>query len=199
MATLNLFDRALKVLAFHYAETFLRLAFPDADLELIGHETNVELNLPEERVGFVHRVRYNGQEYLLPLEFQLVHRADLPCRLFIYAALLTAQYELPVITLVLYLQPRARDVPTEYTVTVGERVVNRFTYPVVRLWEHVDEIRSGRFRELAPLLVMLVDEPDEQVLAEERSLILQEEDPRKRGALWATAMTVASRFKESRC
>jgi len=28
---------------------------------------------------------------------------------------------------------------------------------------------------------------------------LQEEDPRKRGALWATAMTVASRFKESRC
>jgi len=190
------FDRTLKVIAFHFAEAFLRLAFPDADLELIGHETNVELNLPEERVDFVHRVRFNGQEYLFHLEFQLAHRTDLPVRLFIYAALLTAQYELPVITLVLYLQFRASDVPTEYAVLVGGRVVNRFTYPVVRLWEHVDEIRSGRFRELAPLLVTLVEKPDEAVLAEERELILQEQDPKQGGALLALAVAVASRFFE---
>jgi hypothetical protein len=155
MATINVFDRTLKVLAFHFAETFLRLAFPGAKLELIGHETNVALNLPETWVDFVHRVRYNGQEYLLHLEFQLEHRSDMPCRLFVYAALLTAQYELPVITLVLYLQRRESDVPTEYAVSVGETVVNRFTYPVVRLWEHVDEIQSGQYRELAPLLLTL--------------------------------------------
>lgn len=43
MATFNLFDRALKLLAFHYAETFLRLAFPHAAVQWVGSEADVEL------------------------------------------------------------------------------------------------------------------------------------------------------------
>ena len=36
MATINLFDRVLKILSRHYAEAFLRLAFPNTPFRLIG-------------------------------------------------------------------------------------------------------------------------------------------------------------------
>jgi len=156
----------------------------------------VEISLPDQRVDFVHRVRYNGQEYLFHLEFQLEHRADLPRRLFVYAALLTEKYDGPVVTLVLYLDRRVSEVPTEYVVQLGDEVMNRFTYRVLKLWDYEEEIRSGQYRELAPLLVMLVEQPDEATLARERELILEEPDERKRGALLATAVAVASRYFE---
>jgi len=184
MAAVNIFDRALKNLAFHFAEVFLRLALPGAAIELIGWEANVEISLPDQRVDFVHRVRYNGQEYLFHLEFQLEHRADLPRRLFVYAALLTEKYDGPVVTLVLYLDRRVSEVPTEYVVQLGDEVMNRFTYRVLKLWDYEEEIRSGQYRELAPLLVMLVEQPDEATLARERELILEEPDERKRGPCW---------------
>ncbi len=194
MATFNLFDRALKVLACHYAETFLRLAFPDAAVQVVGTEANVELALPEKWVDFIHRVRFNGREYVFHLEFQLEHRADLPKRVFIYSAGLTDKYDLPVVTLVLYLERRASAAPTEYAVEFAGTVTNRFTYRVLRLWDYEERIRSGQLRELAPLLVMWAEPADAATLAVERALILQEPDEKKRGDLLATAVTVASRY-----
>ncbi|MCH8291016.1 hypothetical protein IH992_07955 [Candidatus Poribacteria bacterium] len=36
MPEINLFDRVLKILARHYAEVFLRLAFPDGGVQLMN-------------------------------------------------------------------------------------------------------------------------------------------------------------------
>lgn len=189
----NIFDHTLKVFARHYADVLLRLAFPGVPVYLVGTDSNVELALPVRQVDFVHHVMYEGTEYLLHVEFQLEHEADFPRRMFTYCGALTAQYEMPVLTLVLYLRPRQSPLPDAYEICLGDHVVNRFSYPVLRLWDHVDAIRSGEYRELAPLLLTLVPEKSPRVLQEERTLIMQEPDDRKRADLLALAVMVASR------
>jgi len=196
MAGINIFDRTLKIIARDRAEVFLRLAFPGEEIKLVGTLENVELSLPEERVDFVHELEYNGQEYLFHVEFQLQHKKTFPRKVFIYSAELTDQFDKPVISLALYLEQRKSPVPKSYTVSLGSNVINRFSYPVLKIWDYEKEIREGKLRELAPLLPMIVEEPTEETLEEERQLILQEEDDKKRSRLFATAVTIASRYFE---
>ena len=117
----NIFDRVLKILARHYAGCFLRLAVPEVAVELVGTLDNVELSLPEERVDFVHRVLYDGAEFLFHLEFQTEHEMDVPRRAFVYSALLTQQFHLPVLTLVVYLQRRVASLPAWWVDPVNRR------------------------------------------------------------------------------
>ena len=196
MPKLNLFDQTLKIIARNYAGTFIQLAFPDIPLYLMGTVENVELALPVRPVDFVHRVQHEDQEYILHLEFQLEHSAGFPARMCLYHGTLTELFNLPVLSLALYLKPRKAPIPNEYTVRVGKQAINRFTYPVLRLWDYVDDIRSGKLRELAPLLVMLVQEPDVDLLTLERKLVLAEPEPKKRADLLSLAVTVAARYFE---
>lgn len=193
MANINIFDQTLKIIARNYADVFLRLAFPDLSIQLIGTEENVELALPMRSVDFVHRITHKGEPYLLHVEFQLKHEIDLPQRLHSYNGALAEQFDLPVVTLVLYLRPRQSKPPDAYEVQIGEHVVNRFTYPVIQLWDFADEIWRGEYPELAPLLVMITQEPDASVLQQERELILQEVDTKKRATLLALAVAIAAR------
>ncbi|RLB37582.1 MAG: hypothetical protein DRH12_14120, partial [Deltaproteobacteria bacterium] len=133
MVSFNTFDRVLKVMARNYADQFLQLVFPNVAVKLIGTLENVEIALPEERVDFVHRLLCAGQEYLFHLEFQLQHRDDIPRRQFLYSAALTRQFDLPVVTAVLYLKRRIAPIPNEYVVQLGGKVANCFTYPVLKL------------------------------------------------------------------
>ena len=196
MADINIFDRTLKIIARDQADVFLKLAFPREKINLVGTLENVELSLPEERVDFVHELEYNGDEYLLHIEFQLQHKKDFPKKVFIYSAELTDQFDKPVISLALYLQRRESTIPESYTVSLGNNTINRFSYPVLKIWDYEKEIRSGELRELAPLLSMIVKEPTVETLEEERQLILQEKDDKKRARLFATAVTIASRYFE---
>lgn len=196
MPEINIFDRTMKIIARDHAETFLKLAFPGEKIKLVGTLENVELSLPEERVDFVHELEYDDQEYILHIEFQLQHKKDFPKRVFVYSAELTDQFDKPVISLALYLERRETPFPEEYTVSLGKNEINRFIYPVLKIWDYEKEIRSGRLRELAPLLPMIVKEPTVETLEETRQLILQEKDDKKRARLFATAVTVASRYFE---
>ncbi|MEZ4656667.1 MAG: DUF4351 domain-containing protein [Caldilineaceae bacterium] len=193
--SINIFDRVLKVLARHFPESLLKVALPGVEFELIGTPENIEIAIPEERVDFVHQVRFGDEERLVHIEFQTRHEAAMPERLFIYSALLTRQFKLPVLTFVFYLSRRQSLLPVAYEVKLGDAVVNRFAYPVIKLWEYEDEIRDGKWPHLAPLLVMFAaGEPDVKMLATERDLILQEQDDRKRSDLLACAITIGSRF-----
>ncbi len=196
MTRFNVFDRTLKVIGRDYADVFLQLAFPKLELRLVETLENVELALPERRVDFIHRVEWGDEEYILHLEFQLRHRAEFPRRMFEYSAALSMQFGEPVLSLALYLEPRKAPIPNEYVVKVGDEIINRFSYPVLKLWEFRDEIWRGEYRELAPLLVSLVEKPTTEVLAREKELILAEEDKRKRANLLAAAVTVAARYFE---
>ena len=194
MVKINLFDQTLKIIGRNYADSLLRLALPGVRARLLGTLENVELSLPVRPVDFLHRIECEGQEHILHIEFQLEHEADFPRRMHSYHGALSEQFKIPVVSVALYLSPRLSELSGEYVVRLGEQVVHRFTYPVVRLWDYVDGIRSGAYRELAPLLVMLLDRPDESVLREERELILAEPDRRKRADSLALAVMIASRY-----
>lgn len=193
---INVFDRVLKIIARDYAGRFLELAFPGENVRITETAENVELSVPEQRVDFVHKFIYNEQQYLLHFEFQLEHRADLPKRLFIYSALLTLQFSLPVVSLLLLLERRAGEFPNDYIVRVGNRVTNLFRYQVLKLWDYEEAIKAGRLREFAPLLIMLSEKRDEEILGLEKDLILREGDPKKRADLLAAAVAIASRYFE---
>ncbi len=117
---INLFDRVLKILGRHYAESFLKLAFPDSNFQLVGILENVEITLPDRRTDFLHRLRVGDEEYLLHFEFQFRHRTDYPRDVFTFSAELTDQHKKPTITIVLYLEWRESDPPGEYVVQIGE-------------------------------------------------------------------------------
>ena len=191
---INTFDRSLKVIARNHADLFLRLALPNIPLTLVNQPENVELSLPVQPVDFVHRMLHQGQEWLLHIEFQLEHFADFPRRMCHTHGALTQQFKMPVLSFAVYLQRRKAPLPTEYLVEIDNVAINRFSYPVIKLWEYTQQIRNGQLRELAPLLVMLEEAPNEETLQVERQLILAEPDPDKRADLLAIAITLAARM-----
>jgi len=89
----------------------------------------------------------------------LHHKKEVPERMHIYNALLTASLNKPVISKVIYLEQREyRDLPQEYVVSYQGRRENVFTYQAIKLWDYTEKIASGELRELAPLLILLTKE-----------------------------------------
>ena len=191
----NVFDRSVKALARRYPQPFVKMAL--GSIENISVETieNPEINLPEKRLDFVYGLRQEDREYILHLEFQLEHRTDMPERMFTYNALLTATYERPVLSAVIYLERRNyRELPREYVVEFRGRKVHTFPYLVVKLWEYAGAIASGELSELSPLLILAAEEKDEKTLARSRELILAGENEKWRANALSTAITIAGRY-----
>jgi hypothetical protein len=93
--------------------------------------------------------------------------------MFTYNALLTAAYERPVLTAVIYLERRNyRRLSQKYAVEFRGEAVHTFPYLVVRLWDYAEAIASGELRELAPLLILLAEKKDQKVLTRSKGLIL---------------------------
>lgn len=191
----NVFDRSVKALARRYPQPFVRVTLGSVEGLTVETIEDPEINLPERRLDFVYGLRQEDQEYILHLEFQLEHRADVPERMFTYNALLTATYERPVLSAVIYLERRNYTrLPREYVVEFRGRTVHTFPYLVVRLWDYAEAISSGQLKELAPLLILLTEEKDERVLARSRELILASPDEKWRANALSTAITVAERY-----
>jgi len=191
----NVFDRSVKALARRYPEPFVRVALGSTDDLTVETIENPEINLPERRLDFVYGLRQEDREYILHLEFQLEHQADVPERMFTYNALPTAAYGRPVLSAVIYLERRGyRQLPQEYVVEFRGRPVHTFPYLVVRLWDYAEAISSGQLKELAPLLILLTEEKDEKVLARCRELILASPDKKWRANALSAAITVARRY-----
>jgi hypothetical protein len=72
---INIFDRTLKILARNHAATFLRLAFPNHNLQLLGTEENVEAitqvlkvsfpELPQQLVDDIHQIKASNRLKIL--------------------------------------------------------------------------------------------------------------------------------------
>ncbi|WP_406678001.1 Rpn family recombination-promoting nuclease/putative transposase [Moorella sp. ACPs] len=192
---MQVIDRSIKVLARQYPETFIKLVLgKDTGWEYQTME-NPEINIPEKRLDFVYEIEQNDNKYLLHLEFQLRHEKEVPARIFKYSAYLTESYRLPVIPVVIYLEKRNyRRLPDAYIVEVNNKVVSRFTYQVIKLWEYEQDIAGGKLKELAPLLVLLKDNRDVALLEYTRKLILEEKDIKRRADSLSVAISVAERY-----
>jgi hypothetical protein len=191
----NVIDRSVKALARLSPQAFVKVALGETQGVTAETIENPEINLPERRLDFVYGLRWDDEECLLHLEFQMEHEPDVPKRMFTYNALLTAGFNKPVISAVIYLERREyRHLPQDYAVFFAGQPVNNFRYRAVKLWDYAEAIGRGELRELAPLLILLTREKGEGVLTRTKHLILTAPDARWRADALSVAVTVAGRY-----
>jgi predicted transposase YdaD len=192
----SLIDRTLKALIRRVPAAFFRLVGAVVDPAAISPE-DVTVILPEYRAD--HVLKVGGEDdpgrWALHVEFQLEPDARVLRGWFLKNAALTAQLDRPVILAAIYLtRGNYATFPVAYAAEAGG-LSNQYSFPGIRLWEHAARIRNGELRELAPLLVLCEDTPGEDVLREERALILGLDAPQPlRSELLALAITVGTRY-----
>jgi len=189
-------DRTLKILAAKYPKVFQRLLFGDkAEIEFLGVE-DTAINIPEQRSDKIFKFRRGKRETFISFEFMIQpKRKDLQ-NFYVKNGFLTAALRKPVITVIVYLERgKYRTFPYEYATQLdGIEMSTRFAR--LLLWEYADRIRSGEFKELAPLLVLFEDRPSKEIVLEEKKLIHEVQDIQERSDLIALAAMLAfRRFK----
>jgi predicted transposase YdaD len=192
----DLLDRSLKVLLRRATAAFLRLAGVSVDPVRI-HLSDVTINLPEHRADQVPIIGAVGDadRSAIHLECQTQPNPRVLVNCFLKTAALTAQLQVPVVLVVLYLLrgDRATFPDTYHPVAGG--LSNDWRFHTIRLWEHADRIRSGELAELAPLLLLCEDRPSEQTLEEERALIRSlNAPPDVEADLLAVAAMIGTRY-----
>ncbi|HLJ56600.1 MAG TPA: hypothetical protein VKT77_16295 [Chthonomonadaceae bacterium] len=191
----NVIDRSVKVLFRECPMAIMRLAGIAVAPEKLRIE-DANLNLPELRADHLFVIVGEGgtSEAAIYLEYQLEPDAGLLVSWCAKWGGLLRQLKMPVVLLALYLQRGDRATfPDRLQVQAGGLAMN-LSFPVVRLWEHAERIRSGELPELAPLLVLCDDKPTEATVREEVALIHASRLPAATQAeLLGLALLVATR------
>jgi hypothetical protein len=190
--TLFEIDRAIKVVFRLYPEKCLDLFFgKDRQVVFQGVE-DPQINLPERRADKVWLVSEQGRDGALHIEAILEPKKSELANFYVKNALLEAVLKRPVITVLVYLEKgRYQTFPNTYERSVG-LFKNAYIFACVLLWEYKDRILSGEFKEFAPLLSLLVDNPQPSILEKAKELIAQFPDEEKR-ELMGVAILVACR------
>jgi hypothetical protein len=186
-------DYAVKVVCARHPHCFLDLfCGRDRKVELKGVE-DAQLQIPEHRADKIWRVHDGKQEGCVMLEAILVpDRRDLR-RINLKNAAAQVTLSMPVITVLLYLQQgNYATFPDSYEDRLGN-LVNIHRFVKIQLWEHIERIRKGELKELAPFLALLYDDPPAEILDIENELIESKEDEEERLELKSIAALIGVR------
>ena len=191
-------DRALKILSGRYPDVFMKLLFGDQKgVSLLGIE-DTQLNIPERRSDKIFRVEHDNKQAIINLEFVLQPRKKDLADFVVKTGMLMAHYtSLKVVTIIVYLEKgRYSTFPVQFE----NRFMgfsNRFVFDRLLLWEFKDQIESGEFLPLAPLMPLFYKEPGKTILERDKELISRVPNSRERADLIALAAMVALRkFKK---
>jgi predicted transposase YdaD len=126
-------DIHCKVLAQRRPEDLLVL-IGEQGAQLLSTDV-IELPAIKRTVDFVFKLQRGDQVYFRHLEFQAELDPELNRRCFVYDALLLDQYQVPVLTTIIYLF-RHRELPEPvFRVELAGREINRWQFDCIRLWE----------------------------------------------------------------
>ena len=126
-------DIHCKVLAQRRPEDLLVL-IGDRGAQLLSTDV-IELPAIKRTVDFVFKLQRGDQVYFRHIEFQAELDTELNRRCFVYDALLLDQYQVPVLTTIIYLF-RHRELPEPvFRVELAGREINRWQFDCIRLWE----------------------------------------------------------------
>lgn len=176
---------------------FHKLLFSDnPDVKFEKVEDSV-INVAEHRSDKIFRFLENERQKIVGLEFVTQPSKSDLFRFHAKNGLLSASYLVEVVTVITYLERGDyRTFPNEYIAQIGS-ATTRTEFSRILLWEYKERIRSGEFKELAPLLVLFEEKPTEATLLEEKALIKTLKDEREQSDLLAVAIMVAFRkFKD---
>ncbi len=95
----QVYDSTLKQWITQQTSEILPVLLPGATYEAT---LNVEVIIPAKRVDKVFKSLYDGQEQILHIEFETGYDDQLKSRLLVYNANFYRDYDLPVITIVIY-------------------------------------------------------------------------------------------------
>ncbi|MDZ7362101.1 MAG: DUF4351 domain-containing protein [candidate division KSB1 bacterium] len=108
-------------------------------------------------------------------------------------AALQVHFNLPVITVLIYLERgKYAAFPDGYENELGG-LVNAHRFARILLWEHEARIRSGELTELAPFLPLFYDDPKPDILEVENQIIETISDPQQRLELKSIGAIIAAR------
>jgi len=189
-------DRSVKGMLRSVPDAFLRLLDEDAGSQEVTFE-NVTVNLPEHAADGVLLVGGPGNKPSrgFHLEAQLHPDRRVMQGWMLKNAAFNVQLGIDIPLVVLYLsRGRYRRFPNTHIVSSGG-LTNTHTFTTIQLWEHAERIRAGELPELAPLLVLCEEHPNEETLRTERELIRKAPvTDAVRSDLVALAFTVGTRY-----
>ncbi len=144
-------DRTMKQLFGIKPQDFVSWLVPEAELI---HELPEELHSRDIETDKLCRIRLNGQELLLHIEFQRRSELKMAWRAWEYNVLATLAYELPALSFVIYLKRDSKiaESPVVWALIAGQEI-HRFHFQNIKLWEvDPDVLRHGGLVGLFPLL-----------------------------------------------
>ncbi len=125
------YDNALKSLMGDRAAEIIPQLVPEAEMVI---EQNVEIKRELLRADLVYFIHYKGEPHVLNMELQTGPDSHMDHRMLLYHVELHLEYELPVISVVLYLFDA--NVPTPpYRETSGDEDLLIFHYRVIEVWK----------------------------------------------------------------
>jgi predicted transposase YdaD len=190
---MNEIDYAIKTVCEAFPNCLLDLFYGRERKVVLKNVEDAQIQIPEHRADKIWRVEEEGQEGFLVLEAITVPDKRVLRRFNLKNAALQVHFELPVITVLVYVERgKYATFPPGYEQSFGG-LRNQHGFERVLLWEHADRIRNGELKELAPFLPLFEDDPDPQILEAERQLIEAIPNTERQVELKAVAALVATR------
>lgn len=114
-------DQGIKRLIQTHPADVLALALPDAEhLDVLTTDVAAE---PQLMLDTLQRIRYQGVECAANIEAEARPRPDMPRRCFEYGARASIIHGLPVVSIVLWLEPGGAIPASPYELRAGDRLI----------------------------------------------------------------------------
>ncbi len=191
-------DHAVKVVCAWHPNCFLDLFYGRERKVVLKCVEDAQIPIPEHRADKVWRIYDGAREGCVMLEaITTPDRRDF-CRFNLKNAALQINLDLPVITILVYLERgKYATFPDGYEHELGG-LSNSHRFARILLWEHEDRIRSGELKELAPFLPLFYTDPEPDILEVENQLLEAVTEPEQRLELKSIGAIIASRhFSEA--
>src|SRR3989304_1081534 len=178
-------DIAIKHLSTLYPKEFIQEFIPEYRVRSSHLRLDKELLRVERRVDFIYEVITEDEErFIAHLEFQSEWEGDIPVRIFEYAGLISREYGLPLISILIYLG-KGTYTEESYQIVIGGKEINRYDYKMIPL--SGIEIREELYEKegLLPLISLMKVEDPENIFSKVIDRIEKIEDKNRRLELQA--------------
>ena len=151
-------DQGIKQLLQLHPQDLLTVAFPDADPLYLGPvETDVAM-APQLITDTLQRARVYGEECIIDWEAEAYPSAEMPRRCFEYGARTDTLHGLPILSLVLLLQPKGNAPSSPYIRKIGPITVATWHFQNIEVYKLKgrDILKDGLIG-LLPLVPFMAD------------------------------------------
>ena len=189
-------DQGVKRAVLNHPENVVELALPGAEyLESVPVDVAAE---PQLVLDTLLRVRYHGVECLVDIEAEASPRPDIGRRCFEYGARASILHQLPVVSVVLWLEQGNRPPSSPYVMRVGDLEPATWPFRGIALYElPAERVLSGDLAGLVGLLplVPFMQGGKEIAIIERAARLIQagEPDPERQSVSEALLALFAAR------